>query len=511
MTTPRKRKALSHSARESYQLCPRKHFFQYEMRLEPVEGKSSLRMGKAFSHALEYRDPARSIEGYWEGVPLHDRISDGKAELEIAQVELLAELYLARYAEDVAPGRIWTPEFEFKSKLLGHGFLDAIIEESNGRESTCPVHGEVQGLPGHGLLDLDGVPHAVRARGDELRGEAEAGAPPVVHALPGGLRGAGDRPPVQEPVVREPGSPEAGHAQGQHVARGARPQDTLQVGARVHAGEHEVPVQGDDGQPLVSGVRATCDGSVPRKACSCRRWIGCENKLLGSFWWNDAARLTLAIDSQCSAYFAACREVGKPLDHMLFRVTKKPTIRPDSRKRETLGDYLKRLRDRIEADPSATFEQHQLYRTEQQMDAFIEGIDDINAQVRLSRRKGAWPMSTKACTMFGGCSFLPICRDEPVEGLYRERPLPEAKPKLPRLGKVQRAVLLALGDAFASPVALSALAKQVAYAQSSVASAVKSLQERGYIADDGVIEGETYWDVMPEGREVIALLNEAGS
>lgn len=396
MSTTRKRHTpLSHSARETWKQCPRKFHFQYNMRMEPVEKKSSLKMGIAFSEALEHRDPSRTAEGYWRDTPLHDRIMDRTAETEIAQVELLSELYLERYADDVAPGRIWTPEFEFKSELLGRGFLDAIIEESNGREGSCPVHGEGQ---------------------------------------------------------REP-------------------------------------------------------GEIPSSPCNCRRRIGCENKLLGGFFWNDSSRKVLAFDDQVTAYFAACREYGTPLDKMLYRVTKKPSIKPDSRKGESIPDYIKRLTERIEADPSYAFEQHELYRTDQQLDEFLEECAEVNEHVKLSRRREAWPKSTKACTMFGGCSFLPVCRNEVgLEDQFRIRPLPAPKPKLPRLGKVQKAVLLALGDAFTSPIATSALAKQVAYAQPSVASALKSLQDRGFIADDGVIEGETYWDVMPEGRVVIDLL-----
>lgn len=383
MTTPRKRhRPLSHSAREDYKGCARKFYFGREMRLEPIQKKKSLRMGTAFGLCVEHRDPERAFEGYWDGIPLHERIMDRDAELEIAQVKLLAELFCERYPDHQTYDTV-EHEVGFDSKILGRGYLDGVFEN-------------------HGL----------------------------------GM-----------------------------------------------------------GQPTRVVER-----------------VGFEGKLLQKgLFWNDTSRLVLAIDDQVTAYFAAMREIGRPLDKLLYRVTFKPGITQNSKTKETLPAYLERLKARIADDPSYAFEEHTLYRTDAELDAFLEECAEVNEHVKLSRRRGAFPKNTKSCQAFGGCVFLPICRNEPVEGLYRERPLPEAKPKLPRLGKVQRAVLLVLGDAFASPVALSALAKQVAYAQSSVASAVKSLQERGYIADDGVIEGETYWDVMPEGREVIALLNEAGS
>lgn len=385
MTTPRKRhKAVSHSAREQFKGCNKSYFFQRVMRLEPLQKKTSLRMGTAFGLCVEHRDPERAYEGYWDGTPLHERIQDRQAELEIAQVKLLAELYCERYQDHQTYDHV-EHETEFKSKVLGHGFLDGVFERPKIDNN-------------HGLSNF---------------------------------------------------------------------QNTIYRTERV----------------------------------------GMEGKLLQKgLFWNETSRLVLAIDDQVTAYFAAMREIGRPLDKLLYRVTFKPGITQNSKINETLPQYLERLRKRIADDPSYAFEDHVLYRTDAQLDRFLEECNDVNQQIKLATRSGAWPKSTKNCTAFGGCVFLPVCREEPsAPSLYRVRPEP-VKPKLPRLGKVQKAVLLALGDAFISPTSTPALAKRVAYEQGSVASALKSLQDRGFIADDGVIEGETYWDVMPEGRQVVKLL-----
>lgn len=382
MTTPRKRhRPLSHSAREDYKLCPKKFAYGRELRLEPVEKKKSLRMGTAFGLCVEHRDPERAFEGYWDGIPLHERIMDRQSELEIAQVKLLAELYCERYP-DHRTYDVVEHEVEFRSSVLGHGFLDGVFENRSIKSF------------------LDGV--------------------------------------------------------------------------------FTVERTGMEGKLLQKGL-----------------------------FWNDTSRLVLAIDDQVTAYFAAMREIGRPLDKLLYRVTFKPGITQNSKTNEALPAYIERLRGRIADDPSYAFEQHELYRTDAQLDAFLEECAEVNEHVKLSRKRGAFPKNTKSCTMFGGCVFLPICRDESVEGLYRERPLPADKPKLPRLGKVQKAVMLTLSDSFRGGAYAEAVAAQTGIAHARITKVLRSLDERGFACD---MRSEThhdpYWMLTDGGRDVAALLQQ---
>lgn len=349
-------------------------------------------MGTAFGLCVEHRDPDRAHEGYFDGVPLHERILDRESELEIAQVRLLAELYCERY-KDHQRYDVVEHEVEFKSEILGHGFLDGVFE-------------------------------------------------------------------------------------------------------------------------------ARCCGDVGRCGPDCTTYspgrVGMEGKLLTKgLWWNDTSRRVLAIDDQVTAYFAAMREIGRPLDKLLYRVTFKPGITQNSKTKETLDDYLKRLRERIELDPSYAFEEHELYRTDEQLDRFLEECADVNEQVKLARKRGAFPKNTKQCTAFGGCVFLGICREEPdALDHFRIRPLPAPKPKLPRLGKVQKAVLLALGGAFTSTVTLAALHKQVPHATDSVTAAVKALVSRGLIDTETWMDGDTErtdLEASGAGLEVIDLLRGASA
>lgn len=163
--------------------------------------------------------------------------------------------------------------------------------------------------------------------------------------------------------------------------------------------------------------------------------IGVEDKFLTAGFWRTAEERRLAIDQQVTAYFAAMRDMGTPLDKLLYRVTFKPTIKPDYRKGKdgNLQGYLKRLRDKVKAEPDKAFKQYELYRSSADLDRFLEEAAEVNAQVKLSRRVGAWPRNTGACTMYGSCVFLDICRDDPgIEHKYRVRP---ELPKLTKAGK----------------------------------------------------------------------------
>lgn len=365
-------------------MCPKKFAYGRELRLEPVEKKKSQRMGTAFGLCVEHRDPERAADGYFEGVAPEDCILDHEAQVEIAQVELLAELYCERYPDHMRYD-IVEHEVEFRHPKLGHGFLDGVFEKERP-----------------GVVELERT--------------------------------------------------------------------------------------------------------------------GMEGKLLAKgMWWNDTARKVLAIDDQVTAYFAAMREIGRPLDKLLYRVTFKPGIGVDSRKvnkitgrkGETIPEYIERLRGRIADDPSYAFEEHVLYRSDEQIDRFLEECDEVNEHVKLSRRRGAFPQNTKACTMFGGCAFLPLCRGEVGAGdLYRVKPLPEPKPKLPRLGKNQRAVLLALGDSFTTDLGTKAgdIAKQAQLTHDTTTKTLTVLGDRGLALGLIMDDGTHVWGLTDEGRKVVELL-----
>jgi hypothetical protein len=201
--------------------------------------------------------------------------------------------------------------------------------------------------------------------------------------------------------------------------------------------------------------------------------IGVEDKLLTANFWREADERKLAIDAQVTAYFYAMRSKGQPLDELLYRVTFKPTIKQDSRKKETLGEYLKRLRDRIEAEPEKTFKQYTLYRSDHELDLFAEEAEAVNKTLKFASKLGAWPKNTQSCTMYGECAMLSICRNDPgLDGKYR------VKPVLPKPTVAGKRVLWALATSFVDMEPARAIAKQAGMAGAGTARAIAKLLEQ---------------------------------
>jgi hypothetical protein len=175
--------------------------------------------------------------------------------------------------------------------------------------------------------------------------------------------------------------------------------------------------------------------------------IGIEDKFLTKGFFHTANEEQLHIDAQVTAYMAAMRDAGTPLYKMKYRITWKPSIKPDSRKGESLEQYERRLRDRIIADPSYAFSEYELYRSDEELDRFIQRSNRINKMVKqckqdeknYTKREDAWPQQLgTACTLYGGCDYLALCKgDADVEDKYRlipERPTGRHMDALAALG-----------------------------------------------------------------------------
>lgn len=226
--------------------------------------------------------------------------------------------------------------------------------------------------------------------------------------------------------------------------------------------------------------------------------IGVEDKLLTAGFWRGAEEKQLRINAQVTAYFAAMRAAGKPLDELRYRVTFKPTIKPNSRTGETLAQYADRLRDRVENEEGYAFKEYQLHRTDAELDAFIARTAHVNRMVARSKRdvkrygEAAFPANFgQACTQFGECEFLELCIHGPTAMGYR------IKPKRARLSFLQRRAVEEVAAAFMPPDA-EAVGKQMGTATSSARTALDACIRKGLIAK------------AREGRRVVYLLTGAG-
>lgn len=200
-------------------------------------------------------------------------------------------------------------------------------------------------------------------------------------------------------------------------AAGAPAADALQ--ARASDGGRERPDA--RGKATLSSLRQRAE------ICTCVvRYVGVENKCLSKAFWRRADEQRLHIDLQVTAYFCAAREAGVPLDRMLYRTTFKPGIdRRMSRNPETIDQYLERLAADIRERPDYYEAEYELYRSEQDMDEFLAEVDEIDSEIKRSRKRGAWARSTERCADYGGCPFLSLCRGVPdaIEA-YNVKPAP---------------------------------------------------------------------------------------
>lgn len=244
---------------------------------------------------------------------------------------------------------------------------------------------------------------------------------------------------------------------------------------------------------VISKVVIDCDACMAGEAgagyCTCdQSYVGIEDKLLSPISWREVNERVLKIDNQVTAYFYAMRERGTPLDKLLYRVQIKPGIgRRRIKLPETAAEYEQRLTQYL-VDKPELFKQYDVYRTDEELDLFALEAQATNAQVRTVARLAtingadAWPKRTKACSDFGGCAMLSICRKEPGAALkYRRKPDRE-KP----LPKKQQLVLDALRQAFTGDAWGADVARASGLPYDATMSALRGLQRRGKVGKSKV-------------------------
>jgi predicted transcriptional regulator len=261
-----------------------------------------------------------------------------------------------------------------------------------------------------------------------------------------------------------------------------------------HAVTHpEVPF--DD--PILGPGRL--DGIVAVTTPKGIRTVGVEDKLLTPGFWRNADEKALAINAQVTAYFAAMRAAGNPLDELRYRVTFKPSIKPDSRKRETLTDYIARLTARVVTEEGYAFREYRVFRSDEQLDAFIARTQQVHRMIRRSKldlkRHGdaAFPGNLgTSCTLYGECEFLDLCSMGMSATGYR------VKPKRPKLTARQVEVLTTVGESFTSNVVAIDVARQSGLTVQQARTALDALVGKDLVAK------------QRDGRRVVYALTAAG-
>ena len=152
-------------------------------------------------------------------------------------------------------------------------------------------------------------------------------------------------------------------------------------------------------------------------------------KIDGRYWiveYKTASRLDssyfdrLYVDSQITMYMYAMTRLGYDVAGVIYRILRKPALR--RMKHETIEAFLDRITEDIAKRPEFYFEERQLYRSSDDLQQFER---DIYMQAKLSNslhKSGCSFQYSTACSMYGGCEYLPLCMNENgAQALYEYR------------------------------------------------------------------------------------------
>jgi hypothetical protein len=128
----------------------------------------------------------------------------------------------------------------------------------------------------------------------------------------------------------------------------------------------------------------------------------------------------LEIDFQVSAYlWAASRRYGRPVNKVIYRVVKKPTIR--QRKNESVFEYVERLFEDYEERPEHYLFSAVVTRTPEQLKDWHEQAWAVHKRL-LEIKRGDVPAikNTQSCISRGRCPYFDLCTGEVTEDAFKK-------------------------------------------------------------------------------------------
>lgn len=146
-------------------------------------------------------------------------------------------------------------------------------------------------------------------------------------------------------------------------------------------------------------------------------WI-VEYKTAGQL--NGAYFDRLYVDEQITMYCYAAKRMGFNPIGVIYRVIRKPTIRP--RKEESISQYTKRLIEEYGSRPEFYFYEQRLYRSQSELASFEESLRERILSFEKDKRAGRNYMNTGHCCVYAGCRYLPLCTGQNgAECLYEHK------------------------------------------------------------------------------------------
>lgn len=126
--------AFSHGRLKCLQACPRRFYIEYERGMERIhQNAKGLRMGKAFSMALEHNNPRLVFDSMYSA--LIDQ-AGSKEQIEEMQIEsAIVQWYAGKYIEIYGPARMREIEYSFPIGDTGFSYRSAAdgLDLHNGK------------------------------------------------------------------------------------------------------------------------------------------------------------------------------------------------------------------------------------------------------------------------------------------------------------------------------------------------------------------------------------------
>lgn len=125
------KKSLSYTKKSTFLKCPRLYYYQYELGLEPRDLPKPLRMGSAFSLALEHNNPLKVVEYYKDHYFSHEGYSSDSMLYEEAVVYALASQYINKYKheEELVKRELEFKPIEFSAGYIFRGYIDGWLDK----------------------------------------------------------------------------------------------------------------------------------------------------------------------------------------------------------------------------------------------------------------------------------------------------------------------------------------------------------------------------------------------
>ena len=152
-------------------------------------------------------------------------------------------------------------------------------------------------------------------------------------------------------------------------------------------------------------------------------WIG-ELKTSGLPFQAFKNRMT--VSDQVTAYVYAWRQLGIPVEGVVFDFVKKPLLRKNSR--ETCFEYCERIRKDYAARPDFYFQRHYEYRSDEELQRWVV---DIRQTINVIRDawKGRVYRNPDACWNYNSeCCYKKICFTDKPDPLTLELYFEQRKP-----------------------------------------------------------------------------------